>query len=943
MKRKIDYIRLALFAWMFFAAISSRAQIKGLIQGKLPNGLTYYIMRDNGNEGEVNFYLYQNVGAILETNKQYGLAHFVEHMAFTKTEHFPNGVMAYLRDHGLVFNAKTGINETRFQVNNVPTTDSHLTTSMLNLLKDWCNGIKFEPKEVERQANIISEEWRQSRNIDKRLTEAIAPTIYNGSDYATHNVIGSEELIRKYTAKDVKSFYQQWYRPELQCIAIIGDIQPEEYEKEIKRIFSYIPASKKAFSRTNTLIQENASPLCYHFVDKENTSNSMGIYQRCLVSTDPTKRDFVGDQLKARLFQTLASQLLAKFRNDGKESFITATVSYSPLARQYDQNAWDFVPYAGKEIEALKQILAIRESIRRKGFEEEEFEHAKEALYNELKPLLESDNLGTPDNLMDVFKQNYLYGVPVESFQQQIRHSVESLVEMEVSDLNDWVRSWMNDNNLSFITYSTLANEMNVSDEQFNQTLAEVKSEPILSIEKPQAISQIIDYPITSGKIISTKPIKDLDVTEWTLSNGAKVLYKYLPDSHNMMYFAGSAMGGNSLVKSTDIPSQKAMQALIMQSGLYKYNRNQLSEWLEGKGIQLSLSINDYTDGVGGNTHTSHADDFFQYLHMVLTKQNFHKPIFDKYVEKSKYLYTSRSKSGMSAIQDSINTILYPPSADNPREDINFYNHMKFEDLPRLFSDRFGNAAYFTFCLVGALPEQEARQLIEKYIASLPGTPGAKPRQYQLKTISSPKQDIKCELEADLEGDLGELEISYSNNKVLSAKEHSALNIFKELLQSRLFDELREKEVGVYSIGVDANYQAVPRYMEDVKIHFTTEREKVDKMKQRTYEILDEIRSNQFSDDNFKKVYVPLVVDQEAEQKAQEAISDKEETDPLLWLAILNAYVEGQQQTAKDKPESSDYRNITRQDVVDVVNKLFDGAKTREIVVKSKPIDNTDF
>ena len=175
----------------------------------------------------------------------------------------------------------------------------------------------------------------------------------------------------------------------------------------------------------------------------------------------------------------------------------------------------------------------------------------------------------------------------------------------------------MNDKNLSFITYSTLANEMNVSDEQFNQTLAEVKSEPILSIEKPQAISQIIDYPITSGKIISTKSIKDLDVTEWTLSNGTKVLYKYLPDSHNMMYFAGSAMGGNSLVKSNDIPSQKAMQALIMQSGLYKYNRNQLAEWLEGKGIQLSLSINDYTDGVGGNVNVAHADDFFQYLHLT--------------------------------------------------------------------------------------------------------------------------------------------------------------------------------------------------------------------------------------------------------------------------------------------------------------------------------------
>ena len=935
---------IAMLLWMVFLPISVKAQVQGLVHGKLPNGLTYYILHDNSNAGEVNFYLYQNVGAILENDKQHGLAHFLEHMAFCTTEHFPQGVMEYLRNHGLIFNAQTGINETRFQVNNVPTSNQQVTTSMLYLLKDWCNGIKIQPKDVEKEANIISEEWRQSRNVGKRLTEAIAPAIYNNSDYANHNVIGNESLIRHYTAKDIKTFYQQWYRPELQCIAIIGDLQPEEYEKEVKHIFGTIPASKKPIARTNAVIAENEIPLYYRFIDKENTSNSMGIYQRQEVSTDPTKRDVTGDQLKARLFQKLTSQQLAMLRNDGKEDFITATVSYSPLVRQYAQNAWDFVPYAGKEMTALKQILAIRERIRREGFDNEEFEQAKEALYNEMKPLMEADNLGTPDNWMDVFKQNYLYGMPIESFRQQIRQSVESLVDMEVEDLNTWVHSWMNDKNLSFITYSNKAEDMNVSLTQFEQTLKEVKAEPIFTFDKPVPISQLIDYKITPGKIVSAKSLKDMNVMEWTLSNGAKVLYKYIPDKRNMMYFAGSAMGGNSLVASKDLPSQKAMQSLIMQSGLYKYSRNQLFDWLQNKGIQLMLSINDYTDGVGGNANVTHAEDFFQYLHLVLTKQNFNKATFEKFVEKSKYLYASRSKTGMSAVQDSINAILYPPTQDNPREDMVFYNNMKLEDLPRLFNDRFGNAAYFTYCLVGALPEQEARQMTERYIASLPGTPNVAPRKYELKSISSPKQDITCELEADLEGDLGEMEISYSNNKVLTAKEQSALTVLKSLLQSRLFDELREKEGGVYSIGVDAGYHPVPRTMEEIKIHFTTEREKADDMKKRAYAILDEIRTNAFSDESFKKVYVPLVIDQEAEQKAENVSAESSQEDnPLLWLAILNAYVEGQQSSAKEKPEVINLRDITRQDVVNVCNKLLDGAKKRDITVKSKQAQRSDF
>lgn len=934
---------IILLLWLTACPIKGWAQIQGLVHGKLPNGLTYYILDDKSNAGEVNFYLYQNVGAIVETSKQYGLAHFVEHLAFCSTDHFPKGVMNYLRNHGLIFNAQTGINETRFQVNNVPTKDTEVTNSMMYLLKDWCNGIKILPKDVEKEANIISEEWRQSRNVGKRLTDAIAPVIYNYSGYATHNVIGNESIIRHYKAKDIKAFYEQWYRPELQCIAIIGDIQPAEYEKEIKRIFSDIPASKLHAQRTNVQIADNETPLYYRFIDKENTSNSMGIYQRCFVPTDFNKRDVVGDQLKARLFQRLASQELSMLRNDGHEDFVTATISYAPLVRQYDQNAWDFVPYKGKEKAALKQILAVRERIYRQGFGSQEFEQAKEALYNEMKSILESDKLGTPDNWMEVFKQNYLYGLPVESFHQQIQHSLESLVEMEVGDLNAWIHSWMDNRNLCFITYSANPSDVNVSLSQFQEILSEVRAEPILAYDKPVAIQQLIDYNITPGKIVSTQTIKDMDVEEWHLSNGAKVLYKYLPDAKNTIYFAGSAFGGNSLVAPRDLPSQKAMQALIMQSGLYKYSRNQLYQWLQGKDIQLTLSINDYTDGIGGNTMPAHAEDFFRYFNLVLTKQNFRKDVFDKYVERCKYLYVSRSKTGMSAVQDSINAVLYPPTEDNPREDLSFYGKMNFQDLPRLFHDRFGNAAYFTYCLVGALPRQEAQKLVEKYVASLPGTPGVQPRQYRLRSISSPKREITCEMEADLEGDLGEIELSFSNDKTLSSKEQAALTLLKNLVQARMFDELREKEGGVYSIAVDAGYHSVPRTMEELKIHFTTERERTGKMRQRTYDIIEEIRNNHFSDEDFKKVYAPLVVDQETQQKAEEAHAANEESDPILWLAILNAYVEGQKNAIHGNSEQVNFRDLTRKDVADVLYKLLDGAKKRDITVKSKPVQRSDF
>lgn len=919
------------------------AQLLDLRHARLPNGLTYYIVKDDTDAGQVNFYLYQNVGAVVEEDDQKGLAHFLEHMAFNATEHFPGGVMRFLRGKGIyTFNAHTGINETLFQINNIATSDKILSDSVLMILKDWCNGVSFLPTDVEKERKIVIEEWRQSRSVDKRLTDATAPVLYNGTEYATHNVIGNEQVLGQFKAKDIRRFYQTWYKPEFQCVVITGDIDPAAYESEVVRLFGGIPVSKSPRKRENIVIPDNDVPLYYRFIDKENLTNSFGFYQRCHVAVDSAK-DAVAEQLNTMIFPKLASRRLSALRNAGQEEYIAASMDYAPWIRSYNQNAWDVVPYKGKELQALEQILNMRETMRRNGFTEAEFEDVKWEIYKELKSLLESEHLGTPDNLMDVVKQNYLYGTPLKPFRDQLNESAEKLMEMEASDFNQWLRSWMDDKNLAFITYSSRVEDMNISQEQFDAALAKAKISPDISFAQPIKIEKLIDYSVTPGNIVSTKEVEGLGVKEWILSNGARILYKYLPEAGEKVYFAGSAMGGRSLVSSEDLPSYTAMQALIMESGLYKYNRNQLYQWIKDKNIDLSLSITDYTDGIGGNVSLNHAEDFFSYLHLVLTQQRFDKQVFRKFVERKKYLYQSRSLVGMAAVQDSIKDLLYPPSAINPKEDVAFYDRMNGADLQRLFDDRFGNAADFSFCLIGAIPEEEVKQLVKQYIASLPGIPASSPRKYRQRDISSPAREIVREFHADLEGDIGEIEISFSNNKELSEKERAALPLLKELLQYRFFEELREKEGGVYSIAVNAAYTHVPQPGETLQIHFTTEREKADKLKMRAYEIIEEISRNSIADDDFKKVYIPMAI----QEKQQEVAGlDNEETNPGFWLVVLNAYVEesklpdtGDKQVAEDDA----FSQLTRADVAAVVRKILDGAKKRDITVKSIPVENRDW
>ncbi len=449
------------------------AQITNIKNGKLDNGLSYYIIKDKNFKDEVHFFLYQNVGAIVENDDQNGLAHYLEHMAFNSTEHFPNGVMNFLRTNGLYgFDAHTGTNETQYAVYSVPAKNKPLTDSVLLVLKDWCNGLSLTEKDMNKERNIVIEEWRQRDNVDKRLTDAIATPIYNSSKYSYRNTIGNEKLLKNFKVKDIREFYDSWYKPNLQCVVIVGDIDPVIYEKKVAKLFGEIPTPKRAKERENILIKENVKPIYHRFVDAENTNNSFGIYQRVQLDKNLSQEDKVKLRLFEMIFNKLSSRRLSMIKNEGVEDFIGASVSYSSLVRMYAQNAWDVVPYEGREKDALRQVLSVRESIRRGGFFEKEFEETKGKIYEDLKGILASENLGTPDNYMEICKQNYLYKKPLKTFREQLTELVENLVELEVDDLNEWITSWMNDKNLAFITYSSKAEDMNIFFAEFEKILA---------------------------------------------------------------------------------------------------------------------------------------------------------------------------------------------------------------------------------------------------------------------------------------------------------------------------------------------------------------------------------------------------------------------------------------------------------------------------------------
>ena len=923
-----------LIGFLFFPFNPANAQMNGLRKGKLANGLTYYIYNDGSATGEAQYYLYQNVGAILENDEEMGLAHVLEHLAFNTTDHFPNGVMNFLRSNNLNdFEAFTGVDDTRYAVHNVPTNDAKLNENMLWVLRDWCHGVKMTPKDIEKERGIILEEWRHRSGVDRRLTDAIAPVVYNHAGYATHNVIGSQKILETFQQKQVKQFYDKWYRPNMQFIAVIGDVDVDQMEKNIQTVFKTLPAKQApAVNPQTRQIPDNATPLYMRFIDPENKSASFGLYQRYEVKGNAPEEDRVRQFIFTKFFNTLAPKRFVMLKNADKESYIAAEVSLSPLVRNYYQMAWDMVPYQGNEQKALQQMLAVRDNLRDQGFTAAEFNAEKEKMYNGMKDVLEAKGLGTPDNALMLFRQNFLYDIPVQDFRGQINRNLETLVELEVEDMNAWMKSLLNDNNLAFVTYSKSQSEMNITE---NDLMAALKAKSSFSdmahADGMKPISQLIDFPLTGGKIVSEKQLKTLQAKEWTLSNGAKVLYRYVPELSGQFLFAGSAEGGKSIVPAQELANYNAMRSLLMQSGVYNYNRNQLAQWLQGKNINLSLSLEDYSDGIGGNAPVDKADDFFSYLYLILSRQNFSKSAFDKYIQRNLYVYENRATTGMAAVQDSIQQLLYPVSAMNPRQDEAFFKSVQFDKLQEQFQAHLGDASRFTYCLIGDIPEAKAKELVLRYIGSLKGEGKPVKTAIQPMDFSSSTPVIKRTFETETEGGMVEIEISFANKQKLSEREQAALEVMRGLLERRYFDVLREKEHLTYTVGVQSNYTSQPVAGESLNIHLSTAKENADKAVSLVYSILDDVKAGRFSADEFKAAMVPLAVDEE-----QSGAASQSNSDPSVWMALLNIYAEtGNELSPNDNAASAPvFKTLTPQDITAVAMKVMTNAKQREIIVK---------
>lgn len=894
--------------------------------GKLENGLTYYVRHTNLQPGKADFYLVQNVGALMEDDNQNGLAHFLEHMAFNGSESFKEGIPNFLKRHGVTqFNAHTGQDETVYYMTNVPTNNKELVDSCIIVMKDWSGFLLLKPDEIDKERGVIQEERRMRRNLGTRLKEQTDAHVYNHSKYATHDIIGSEEILKNFTPEELRAYYNDFYRPDLQAVIVVGDVDAAKIEAEIQRLFNPIPKRVNPKPRLVYEIQDNAFPLYAKAFDKEMTEASMTLLKRVKQNPPASLKEMMKQNLINRFYNQIMEKYLRKYVETQNPSFLETMVGFGGLVRNYDRWNIYIQAYPHKERQALKELMEEIERIHQYAINDKEVKEQVNAYLSGLDETEKNKDKFPNEVYVQMYQNNFLEGKPLTSIEEDIALSREILSGFTTKDVQDWIASWNSDSkNWVFIMQGNDPDYDFPTQEEILNIMQEARHKKLSSHAEEVKAVPLIDFEIKSGSIVKTKKIKMLDAEEWTLSNGCKVYYKFSDQDGMKVSLLGESAGGQSLLPVEDLPSATALSTLIMYSGLYKHNTEMMQAILKGHHIMPNITLGETFEGVSGVCDNNETEMLFQIIYLFFEHPRFDRNDFDKYVYMNKLQVENTPRTVNDTISEQMQQLRMKESPRLWKADSKFYDAMNYDKMVAIYKDRFQDASDFTFYLTGNIQREEAQALVAKYLGAIPSTyRKEKAVHYDLQKKGSITETIV----ANIPDNKYMTNIEYRNSLKLKPVENLAIDVIRFALSNRYHEIIREDEGGAYGVNVGAAYENAPKPAQMISVNFQSNTEKGDQMRAIVHEQIDKLIAEGVSEDDVNDMILMM-------KKGRAGVL--ENRGNAHWQEALRYYV----QTGKDldSPDlfEKPLEKLNPKIVQEVARKFFATAECIDIVVRSK-------
>lgn len=540
------------------------------VVGQLPNGITYYLRHNQEPKDRASFYIIRNAGALLENDEQNGLAHFLEHMAFNGTKNFPGkGIISTLEKYGVAFgrniNAYTSHNETVYNISAVPTTDEKLLDTCLLILHDWSYYLTLDEKEIDEERGVISEEWRTRRNSAFRLQAQTTPVLLKDSKYAVRDVIGSLDVIKNFKPETIREFYRHWYRTDLEAIAIVGDFDVAKMEQKIKEIFSTVPAVENPQERPFYAIPEHDEMYFAVATDKEAQRSMVGI-TTILPEKNAAEKNthaYLKEALIQSFYNSMIASRISELMQKGDPPFINAGIGFGGLVRGYNSYGITAIAKPNQEDIALEAVLTENEKIKRFGFTESELERVKTNMLVGLESAYKEKDKTNNESYIREMQSNFLENEPIVDFEYYYEFAKQVIPTITVAEVSAKAREWNTPKNRVMIISGPSEDAKHLTQEEAVAILEKVEKADLKAYEDHVQDASLISEDLPGSKIVKTKKLPQFDAEEWTLANGAKVIFRQADFDKDDVTLTSYSKGGTSLYDIDLLPSASNVGSLV--------------------------------------------------------------------------------------------------------------------------------------------------------------------------------------------------------------------------------------------------------------------------------------------------------------------------------------------------------------------------------------------
>ncbi|WP_439184207.1 M16 family metallopeptidase [Carboxylicivirga taeanensis] len=899
--------------------------------GVLENGLTYYIRSNQEPKERASFYIIQNVGGILEDDSQDGLAHFLEHMAFNGTEHFPGkGVISTLEKHGIAFgrniNAYTAQDETVYNISNVPVAPEGLIDTCLLVLHDWSNYLSLEEEEIDAERGVIAEEWRTRRDAGFRTRAQMMPALLNNSKYAYRDVIGELDVIKGFEYSELRRFYHDWYRTDLQAIAVVGDFDAAEIEQKVIKLFSKIPAVENPTERYEIKIAPKAETTFTQALDKENPQSSVAMYIR-------HQAEAAGDKdhgtLKTNYMRALIKNMMSARINEllqkGNPPFISGSLGFSDYPRTNSMLSISATAKENQEATAFEAMLTEAERVKRFGFTEGELERAKTSMLLSFENYYKQRDKINHDAFCEEIADLYLTNSPMPGIEYEFKFAQSVIPAITTSDLSNYFNSLYTKENRVIIVSGPDKEEIkHLTKEEALAIVERVENSTDITAYVDEAVSSnlVEDLP-TEGQVVAERLLPEFDAVEWTLKNNTKVVYRFADYNKNQVALSSYSKGGSSLYDVEDLPSVNMASDFIPSFGIGKYDAIKLKKALNGKKANVGFKISGLSESINGSCRSEDFETMMQLAYLHFEQPRFDQEAYNALMTRYMAYVANMGDNPKKIMQDSISQIRTNYHERNLIFNTDYLKKVSFERMETIYKERFNNAADFTFFIVGDIDKETAKALASKYLGAISSTDNKE--NWVDNKVDGPKGVTQKTIPLKLSEPKATIQIFYNGDLAYTAENRIGMSFISAVLRLRYTESIREKEGGTYGVGVNASTSHYPNAEGNLSVQFDCDPERAHELLPLVYAEIEKLTKTGASSEDLDKTRKNFL----------KSRAESKENNSYWMNNIYSYYVNGINMTLaenyEDVIEQMDAKTIKK-----VAKKFFKKADKIEVVFVPK-------